>query len=271
MIGPRVGMAVGPRVGIAVGPGADPIMPPGGVIAGVTRDPTSGKYAPATAGEWTLLMAAAGLATGNPTAAWTLQDASGNPTDFMGGAVVLAANGAPTYQSPSTGWARVGIRFTDGVASQRLFNNVNAPNPATVSTLVGAYIEFPASAPAAARGLITKTGAAPRVSHNTTGKLQLVDGATSDLVNPIGTGVKLVWFLTDITASKSAVYTETEEFVGTYALPAAGAFLGLAGTTPAVSGAQNWLYTVEFSGTAAQLSKAQIRTLSTTLGWSVAF
>jgi hypothetical protein len=189
----------------------------------------------------------------------------------MGGSVVLGVNAAPTYQSPSTGWSRVGIRYTDGTASQRMFNNSGAPNPGTTSTLTLAYIEFPASAPAALRGVITKTATTPRIAHNTTGKLQLVDGATSDLVNAIGTGVKLVWFLTDITNSRSAVYTETEEFIGTYALPASGSFLGFAGTTPAVAGAQNYLYAAEFAGTAAQLTKAQIRTLSTTLGWSVAF
>jgi hypothetical protein len=140
------------------------------IVAGVTLDALLGWHAPATAAEWTLTMAASGL-SGNPTVAWNFQDASGSPTDFMGGGVVLGVNAAPTYQSPSSGATRVGIRFTEATAGQRMFNNSGAPNPGTTSTLVGAYIEFPAVAPAALRGVITKTATTPRVAHNTTGKL----------------------------------------------------------------------------------------------------
>jgi hypothetical protein len=214
-------------------------------------------------------MAAAGLATGNPTVAWTLQDASGNPTDFMGGSVVLGVNAAPTYQSPVPGYSRFGIRFVDGTASQRMFNNSAAPNPALTSTLVFAVVQFPSSAPAAARGIITKTATTPRVALNTTGKLQLVDGGTSDLVNSILGATRPIMFLTQLTALASKVFTDQEKFSGTFGVPAAGAFIGFAGTAPAVAADTAFLYAAEFSGTAAELSDAQVKTLLQTLGWTI--
>jgi hypothetical protein len=267
--GLQFGIQFGTQFGVNFAGSTTPVIP------GVTRDATSGIYAPATASEWTTFLAAFQVATGisvaNPTVAWNFQDAAGNPTDFMGGSVVLGVNAGPTYQSPSTGWSRVGIRFTDGAASQRMFNNSGAPDPSATSTLVLCYIDFPAAAPVAARGVVTKTATTPRVAHNTTNKLQVVDGATADMANPIGSGVKPLWLQTDIPNTLSKVYSDTEEFIGTYALPAAGAFIGFAGTTPAVAGNHNYLYACEFTGTAAQLTKAQIRSLTQFLGWTVTF
>lgn len=267
MIGARVGLRIGSRVGLAVGVGEDETG--AGVIAGVTRDPLSGKYAPASAAEWTKLMTAAGLATGNPTNAWGFSEPSGNTADLVD-SQILAPGGGPAYQSPSAGWSRQGIRCTDGAANMRMSTNFGPPDPSTNSTLMMAYIELPAGAPAAARGVMAKSLTTANVSLNTTGKLRLTDGAAADVTTALPAGVRLIWHLTDITGLKSAVYTEAEEFIGTFILPGT-IFLAFGGLTPSASAGINTLYAAYFTGTAAQLTKAQIRTLSQTLGWSVAF
>ena len=263
-IGMRIGMQVGPRVGEGIGLTGDASS-----IAGVTRDALSGKYVPASATEWTKLMAAANLATGNPTDAWGFQEGSGNTLDLIG-AQPLAPGGSPTYQSSSTGWTRVGIRMTDAASNMRMGTNFGPPDPSATSTLMLAYIEMPAAAPAAARGVMAKSLTSAAVALNTTGKLRLTDGATADLTTALSAGVRLVWHLTNLTASKSAVYTEAEEFVGTFAVPGS-IFLAFGGLAPSTAAGINVLYAAYFTGAAAELTKSQIRILSQTLGWTVAF
>jgi len=271
VIGTRVGLAVGPRVGIAAGINADPIAPPpsSSVIAGVTRDALSRVYCPSSPAEWTAFMAAAPLATGNPQCAWTCQDPGGTPTDVMGGGVPLAPNAAPAFQSPVAGWARTAIRFTDGAASQRLFNNFSVPDPSLTSTLAVAIVDFPAVAPAGVRGLIAKTATTPRLALSTTGRLQLVDGATAELASSVLGGVHVLAFQTNLTAGTSKVFTDQEKFTGTFTVPAAGAFLGFGGVVPAAAAGVALLYLALFAGAAAELVDAQVKTLLQTMGFPI--
>ncbi len=240
-------------------------------IVGVTRDATSGQYFPANSTEWTTLMTAAGLATGDPTSCWNCQEASGSIIDAFGVADLVTTPTAPSYQVGSVGYTRLGLNFTDGTANQRMFNNSTAPDPHATSTLIGAVIDFSAIAPGGTRGVITKTATGAAMEINTSGSLVLVDGGSAATATSVLGTIQLVWFQTNITASRSAIYSIYEELVGTYALPASGAFIGAGGIVPATAPGMNVLYMVEFSSTAAELTKNQLRTLSQTLGWAPAW
>lgn len=272
MIGVRVGVKGGVRVGVAAGVSADqlgdslsnfPITP------GVTLDAAAQKHFPATAAEWTTLLAAAGDAAGNPTCLWTCQAATA-PVDVIDGANLVDTPVAPTYQQAVAGYSRLGIAFVDGTANQRLLNNSTAPDPSLTSTLDLIVVKMPAAAPAAARGLLCKTFTAPRLDINTTGKLRLVDGATADLVNGLADGgVHLVWFQTNLTASASIVYTDAEKFTGTFAAPAGGPAVGFGGCNPTAPASTSLLYAARFTGAAAERTTTQLRNLSNYLRWSV--
>lgn len=269
MIGPRVGPRVGFRVGLAAGLSEDQISPPisGGGIPGVTRDATSGIYAPANATEWTALMAAAGLATGNPGSTWNMQEASGNLADSIGTVTLTQTGAGHLYQQPITGWSRLGVQTVDGTANQKWVNTTTANNPNVTDVFLLGYVETPAASPAAVRDVMTKSASAD-CRFNTTGKLRGVFGASADLATdprgrrmPIGIQV-------NNTGSVSAIFTDQDAFIGTYVLPASAIMTAFGGQTTNAS-ATKYFYGAEFGGAAARLSTAQVRTLYQTLGWTI--
>lgn len=270
-VGVSVGLKCGVKCGVAAGISSDSVGGGFPITAGVTLDSAAQKHFPATAGEWTALLAAAGDAAGNPTCLWTMQSATA-PTDVIDGANLLDTPTAPTYQQAVAGYSRFGIAFADGTANQRLLNNSTAPDPSLTSTLDLLVVKMPAAAPAAARGLLCKTFTSPRLDLNTTGKLRLVDGATADLVNGIcDGGVHLIWMQTNLTASASIVFTDQERFVGTFAAPAAGAAIGFGGCNPTAPPTISILYAARFTAAAAERTTAQIRKISNYLRWAVAW
>jgi len=265
MIGPRVGPKVGPRVGPAVGVSADPIANSGGAIAGVTFDAGGQKYFPANAAEWTLLMAAAGLATGNPASVWNMQEASGNAADSIG-AITLTPTSISLYQQAVPGYSRFSIRGIDGQAAA-MRNLATAPNPSLTSTLVMCFVDFNAI-PAGVRDISGVAANALTQFMITTGKLQLVSGATVQTVNAVGVAVRPVLLRINNTATTAALFTDQEKLSTTYVLPTSGnlvTFGRVAGTIASVG----YLYGCEFTGAAAELSDAQVKTLLQTLGWSI--
>lgn len=236
----------------------------------VTKDATSGIRCPASSAEWTSLMSVAGLATGNPGSLWLDQQASGSIADSIGAVTCTLDVASPTYQSAVTGWSRLSLRNTDGTSLQRWFNTTTAPNPRTTSTLQFAYIEFPAAAPVLQRGIMAKAGAgAQDVRLDTTGKIAFVDGATTLTANVVSNAVHPVMFLTNITNSTSKLFLDTEKVTGTFVLPANGAFIGFGAVSTATAAGCAFLYSGEFSGAAAELTDAQIKTILQTLGWTI--
>ena len=270
MIGARVGVTIGSRIGVAVGVSSDPLAPPaggGGGIPGVTRDATNLNYYPANATEWTALMSAAGLATGNPSSVWPAQEPSGALADSIG-AISLAVTGAAfAYQAAITGATRKGVKGTDGAVNSALLNNTTAPNPAATSTLQLAYLDVPA-APAAVRGIMSSTASGGLFRWNITGTMRIVSGATTD--GAVSVASTRGWFAvrSNITASTVTVFSPAEKVVGTYALPGAGAFTNVGGANGAASPAAaiGYAYVCQFTGAAAELSDAQLKTLMQTLG-----
>lgn len=266
MIGPRVGLVAGPRVGYATGLGEDELTPTASGIAGVTRDSQSLVYSPASGAEWTSFMAAAGLATGNPRSAWLLQDAAGNPADVVDTCPLTATT--VSYQQPVTGWSRLAMRFADASAGSVRNSSAQAPNPSLTSTLIGAWVDFGAT-PAATRDVMGVTSNA-LVQMLATGKLQVVGGAATQTANVMGTARRPVILRTNITAGTITLATDAEIVAGTFAAPASTTlvtFGRVAVLTPPIG----FMYAFQFTGTSAELTDAQLRTLLQTAGWAVAW
>lgn len=266
MIGPRVGLVAGLRVGLAVGVSEDPITAPapsGGLIPGVTRDAASGWYFPASAAEWTALMSFAGLATGNPSSVHPCQEAAGNLADSIGAVTLTVTGAGHLYQQPVAGFSRLAATTVDATAGQKWINTTTAPNPNTVSTGWLCCVRFPAANPAAVRDLVSNA-AAMDSRITSTGKLSIINGATTNgTANPIGT-VQWVYIQHDLTASTWLAYTLQEKITGTFAAMVSNPSFMVGGQTT-VAGDVGYLYDALFGGVPAELSTAQVRTLLQTL------
>lgn len=264
MIGPRIGTVIGPRIGAAIGVGADPVSAPAsGGIAGVTRDAIAGWYFPASAAEWTLLMAAAGLATGNPVTTHNCQEPAGALVDAFGLASLAQSGTGHLYQQPVSGFARKAVVTIDGTVGQKWINSTTAPDPAAVSTIWLAAIRFPAAAPAAARDLIANA-AALDFRLSTTGKLTIANsGSANGTANPLG-GVHMVAVQHNITASTFTGFSDQEKIVGTFATNTANPMIVLGGQTTAAADV-GYLWEAEFAGAPAELTSGQMKTLIQTL------
>jgi len=264
-----VGPRVGPRVGIGVGVDADELAAPvsGGGIPGVTRDGTSGIYCPANAAEWTALMAAAGLATGNPGSTWNMQEASGNLADSIGTVTLTMTGTGHLYRQAATGWSRFCLKCVDGTANQKWVNTTTANNPNTTDVFLLGYLDIPVGSPASVRDVMTKSAQAD-CRFNTTGKLRAVFGASADLAtDPRGRRMP-VGIQVNNTGSVSAIFTDQDAFIGTYTLPASSVMTAFGGQTTN-AGNIGYLYGAEFGGAAARFTTGQVRTLYQTLGWTI--
>jgi len=237
----------------------------GGGIPGVTRDATNLKYYPANDTEWTALMAAAGLATGNPGNVWTLQGA-GNAADTGTPGGCTLTNTFDNPQSAVTGATRLGYKSPDNGVAKKLVGTTGAPNPRTTSTLLLAYIDFNAT-PSGARDLMgVQTGAI--INYTNGGKLRIVAGASTDSVSTYNTTQHFIAMRCNITASTITLFTGLEVLVGTFVLPSNGSAIWFGGHTGNCSNACH-AYGAEFNGTAAELTNAQVKTLLQTLGETV--
>ncbi len=255
-------LRVGPRVGPVIGLTGDAASP----LAGVTRDATSGIFAPANAIEWAAIDAAAGI-PGVANSAWSCQEASGNLVDAINGINLVQTGVGHLYQVPVLGWTRRAVTLVDGTAGQKFLNITTAPNPGTQDVLLLAYVALPAVAPLVVRDVCGHAAAAD-CRLNTTSRLRAIFGASADLTqNPIGRVMPIV-VKVDNTGTTSAIYTDQEKFIGTYTTPANGSMVYLGGQTVAASGS-GYLYASERVGAGARLSDAQVKTLLQTLGWTI--
>lgn len=266
MIGLRCGIAAGVRCGIAAGISADPFGAPvaGSSIPGVTRDAASGWYFPATAAEWTAFMAAAGLATGNPTTTHNCQEASGNLADSVDSVILTQTGAGHLYQQSVAGFTRKAIATVDGTVGQKWINSTTAPDPALVSTIWLAVVRFPAGAPVAARDIMANAATLDCRIAASTGRIQIANsGTVTGTANPLG-GVHLIALQHNITAAAFTGFTDQEKIAGVFATNTTNPMFVLGGQTIA-AGDLGYLYEAEFAGAAAELSSAQMKTLVQTL------
>lgn len=266
MIGIRAGARAGLRCGLAAGISADDeaaVASGGAGIPGVTRDAASQWYFPASAAEWTALMSAAGLATGNPVTTHNCQEASGALVDAFGLANLAASGAGHLYAQSVAGFTRLAVTTVDATAGQKWLNTTTAPDPNLVSTLWLAAIRFPAVAPAANRDLMANAGTLD-CRLNASGKIAFINGATTaGTANPLG-GVHLVAVQHNLTATTFTGFTDQEKVVGTFAVNTTNPMFVLGGQTT-IPGDVGYLWEAEFSGAAAELTSAQMKTLFQTL------
>lgn len=243
------------------------------VVKLVDRDTLGAKRFPSSATQWADFNAYhVAIGTPNfpnvtPYALWRFQEASGNPADSID-AVTLTQSGAGHLYQQATTWTRLAIQGVDGTASQKWINSTTAANPNTTDTALVAIMELPAGSPAAARDVMGKNATGFDLRFNTTGKLRVIFGASADLtVDNRGT-VIICGVQVNNTGSVSAVYTNTEKFIGTYGLPGSGAVTYFGGQTAAAS-AIKFLGAFEFSGAAARMTAAQWKALYESMGWVI--
>lgn len=271
MIGPRVGLVAGPRSGYATGIGEDELTPSGGGggIAGVSRDASSGVYCPASAAEWTLLMAAAGLATGNPSALYLCQEAAANLADSIGTFTLAASGTGLVYQQAIAGWARKAFGTTSGGTGVAASVDIGLPNILTNSILLLGYVQ--PTTIATTRDIMGAGAAATKILASnllTSGFARELCVANSASGAADTGGVVRPWALgINRTAASTALYTNAEKIVPAFGATAAGQSITL-GTLVAGCATARYLYLAAFFNAAAELTSAQVKTLLTTLGWA---
>lgn len=235
-------------------------------MAGVSRDATSNIYVPSSTAQWMQTMGAAGLGANSPVLGWGCQDASGNLADFIGANPGVFTGTATAYQVPVTGWSRLSVTGTD--ASTAMAAATGVANPATNSYLAIGYTTL-AAAPAAVRQIHTfGTGTVTTDRYNlTTGILQAVSGGNigNGVTSPGLTAVRPQVMLYDVTNNRAMAYSDQDKVACTRAATTGAKYTANFGFTG------GWLYTVLFTGPSAELTDGQIKTLLTTLGWSIAW
>jgi hypothetical protein len=260
------GLRVGARSGLRAG--LDPSD--GDPMSGVSRDASSNVYCPATAGEWATTLSAAGLSAGNPIALHLLQEASGNAADAIGTFTLTASGTLVAYQQAIAGWTRKAITTTAGGTGKLQNVDVGLPDIATTSMLVLGYART--TTIGTTRDVIGAGAAATRLASQavaTTGQARGISNGTLATGTIDSGGVVRPWVSQiDRTASTTALYTDAEKIVPAFGATAAGQSITL-GNFSAGAGTVAYLYLAVFAGAAAERSPAQIKTLLTTLGWSV--
>lgn len=246
--------------------------PFGNSIPGVTRD-ASGKYVPANATEWTALMAAAGLGTGNPASTWFFQMASGNAVDTIGALTLPASGTGLAYQQAVAGWSHQGVTMTDGGTGKFVAGAAVGPDPSTTSTLWMGYVDF-LGIPAGVRNIVSAGGSTS--SFEACAKLTTVPVIqakcltvqTAGTTNPVTPGVIPVIIKYDRTHSAIVAYTDADKIVGTYSATVTDGGKGF-GATQATDCNMALVYGCMFSGAPAEITDAQVKTLLQTLGWNI--
>jgi hypothetical protein len=162
------------------------------------------------------------------------------------------------------------VRGIDGTANSSFSNTTTAPNASLTSTFLIGGLDIPA-APAAVRDVMLK-GNNVELRYNTTGKLRLVAGATSDLVNVAASTQQLVGIRTNLTASTITVFTLQEKFSGTFAAPQNTIRTSYGGIL-AVVAAVGYFVGYEFTAASAEMSDAGAKALwealtESTVPWS---
>ncbi len=225
--------------------------------AGVSRDATSGWYVPASATEWTALLAGTGIA--NPGSLWGFQEASGNFADSISG-VTLTATGF-YYQQPVAGWSRKSILQLD-TGGDFASNQTHAalPNLGTASQMT-MTLQAIANTPSGLRGttLFGSGGSYVTAEYDAASHYVLND-LTNTATGTVNHGTSVVPEVVryNKTAGTSKIFVDAESFSPTFAALASGSkgvWFGI-GLHPAPT--INRLYAVAWYGASAELTDAQV-------------
>lgn len=265
-LGPKYGAQYGVRRGPFYGPNNKSLFTG---IAGVSYDSSSQKAVPASAAEWTTLMAAAGLATGNPSLLWKCQEAAGNLADSIGTFTGTATGTVFGYNTAVAGWTRTGLSLSNGGTNQVANVDAGLPDTLTASMMVLAYILPIASG--GSRDFInvgTTVQARGRMSNGN--KQIAVSGANSSLgtLDIIGSVRPMVMRHNRTAGSMLLVTDVNEKLVPTFDATVTGKSIKL-GDATARSPNFVCLYLAAFFNAAAEMTDAQVKTLLTTMNWTI--
>lgn len=267
--GIRSGLRSGLRSGINPGDSAG--------MASVARDAGSGVYLPATAAQWTATLAAAGIASGGPSALHLLNDVAGNPVDAIG-TFPLTASGTLTYGAGASGWTKVGIATTLGVAGLLQTTAAGLPDISTTSLLALVYAATPATI-ATTRSLFQVgptfgSQAAALFITSTNKKLRAVaDPNTADGTDDPSVAVHPFILKVDRTNAVCRLYSDREKLSPTLTATPTGKGYALGGdnTMSFFPDTFVFLYSALFFGGSAEMGDASVHALLQTLGWSLAW
>ena len=256
----RVGPRIGPRLGWTRGASAaDP-------MSGVTRDATSNIYWPSSGAEWATAIAALGFG-GVPTYSYNCQDLAGNLAPAVG-AVSLVADNTPTYQNVEPGWTR---KFVGGTASGAQFNG-NLGNPATTSIMFLAYIALTAGVSTAdVLGETDNNGPKFQLVADNTKRVGAGGNIATGVTTTTGSVIPLI-VQYDRTNTETVLYTLDEKITAVYSATAIGTLLRM--VTGRAGGAGNlarYGALAEFTGSEAEITPPQVKTMLTTFGWAPTF
>jgi hypothetical protein len=243
-----------------------------GLLAGVTYDVLGDRYFPASAAEWAIVMAAAGVLVGGspptPLGVYNFQEASGTIADAVGVATLSVAP-VPTYQAAIPGFSRVGVSVPSGGTQVMSSTDASLPIVSTTSMLTIAMLTF-TTAPAAIRGVMAMgVGGATQVGVGlqTTGKLTFSGTAPPVPANTVTGGSHLVAMRHNVTALADHFFTEQEKSVATYLATAAGRAITFGACLTVLTPAMIYGWATTFAGLNAELTDAQLRAIYRTLRW----
>jgi hypothetical protein len=250
----------------------DTYMEVSGGIAGVTRDAASGKYFPANATEWTTFMAAIGLATGNPIDCWGCQDAASPLSNSITGASTLVAAGTPSFQQPVSGYTRLAVTNGTDNSTNRFTGTGSEIN--TTSQLLLAVMNMPTANPGGTRSFLEMgaVGTRAAIEMLNTGVMRGVSLANAASGTDGKSAVRPLTISVNRTTNAVRATTDQDKMLPTFDTTMAGTLIDVwsvaTGNSSPIAGC---LYMVRFTGAAAELTDAQLKTLLQGLGWSIAW
>ena len=229
--------------------------------------PSSAIYVPQNAADFTFL----GLTA--PNSLWLMQESSGNLSDSIG-SLTLTANGTPLYQQSVTNWTRKGIGFNGGTNQRMAAASGTGPSPASTSTLWLGYCVFTGGSPAAGKGFMFG-GATPFLQQTSTDRIRIT-GPGSNTADDATTlpgadaTVHPIAMLYDRTNSRISVYTNEAKTAATYNSGATDGQKGFGGMGAVTASATfSVVWGAMWSGSAAEMSDANVKSLLQGLGWTI--
>lgn len=274
MRGKLIGQVLGALIGISCG--LVVATPPGDV----TVDAQSGKATPATATEWSTVLAKAKDMSGGPASIYLMQDMSGGAADVLGSNQLLetgAGAGHFSYRNVVPGWSRLALGTIHGTVDIGFVKQGgNLPSEQMNAYLLLAYVMIMNDA-GVDTGILSTCDASFYAAIKTGTRYITTGGsggpvATGSKALPIGS-VFPVWLKYDpFTAKVVKVYTPYE-VIGQQSLTPSDqgpeVDFGIALATGLFASNARYLYGTLFTGAAAQKSDATIGTITQQLGWDV--
>lgn len=267
-VGGRIGSRVGMRVGSGVGGAPNP-------LASVPRDATSLVYRPSTLAQWQTVLSVAGV-TGDPFLHWKLDQAAGNAPDSIG--ALAGAQGGTlaniAFQQAIPGWTATGVTLAKGTDATFITTDVSLPDTSTGDLLVMCNARFPAAIAAGSPSTVMQLGYvyATRVSIETmvTPAVRAFTPAATvtGVSDPSGVITPLA-LLVDRTNGRATVLTRFEALDVAIGGAGKGILIGGDNIQTDLSAGCTYWDVVAFQGAAARKTNANIKSIWTTLGWSV--